>query len=141
MRDKLSNITLRLAKKYTDSHGGGGGGSTDYRDLDHQPEIEGVTLVGNKSFADLGAGALVKKDSVGATYTPAGSVSVSQGTDSTASVGSVTSVGTLPALEIEGTKLKFTAGQLPTSESVTVVTASGTRSASFSGTEATITSE
>ena len=33
--------------------GGGGGGTTDYRDLDHKPSINGVTLVGNKTGEEL----------------------------------------------------------------------------------------
>ena len=33
---------------------GGGGGTTDYSDLDNKPQIEGVTLSGNKSASDLG---------------------------------------------------------------------------------------
>lgn len=34
--------------------GGGGGGTTDYEDLDNKPQIGGVTLSGDKSLADLG---------------------------------------------------------------------------------------
>ena len=49
MFDRLSEITLALAKK-----GGGGGGSTNYNDLDHLPQINSVELKGNKSLADLG---------------------------------------------------------------------------------------
>lgn len=33
---------------------GGGGGTSDYSDLDNKPQINNVTLVGNKSLADLG---------------------------------------------------------------------------------------
>ena len=33
--------------------GGGEGGTTDYRDLNHKPSINGVTLVGNKTGEDL----------------------------------------------------------------------------------------
>lgn len=33
--------------------GGGGGGTTDYNQLSNKPQIEGVTLSGNKSFVDL----------------------------------------------------------------------------------------
>lgn len=33
--------------------GGGGGGSSDYNDLSNKPHINGVTLSGNKSSADL----------------------------------------------------------------------------------------
>ena len=43
--------------------GGGGGGSSDYDDLSNKPQINGTTLTGNKSAADLGlspAGAYVK---------------------------------------------------------------------------------
>ena len=34
--------------------GGGGGGTTDYNELDNQPKINGFTLIGNKSFKELG---------------------------------------------------------------------------------------
>ena len=34
---------------------GGGGGTSDYTDLTNKPQIEGVTLSGNKSLSDLGA--------------------------------------------------------------------------------------
>lgn len=33
--------------------GGGSGGTSDYRDLDHKPSINGVTLVGNKTGEEL----------------------------------------------------------------------------------------
>lgn len=33
---------------------GGGGGTSDYEQLDNLPKIEGVTLIGNKSASDLG---------------------------------------------------------------------------------------
>ena len=35
--------------------GGGGGGTTDYTDLENKPQIGGITLTGNKSLGDLGA--------------------------------------------------------------------------------------
>ena len=35
--------------------GGGGGGTDDYSDLTNKPQINGVTLSGNKSLSDLGA--------------------------------------------------------------------------------------
>lgn len=38
----------------TGSSGGGGGGTTDYTDLNHKPQINGVTLTGNKSTSDIG---------------------------------------------------------------------------------------
>lgn len=37
-----------------DSSGGGSGGTTDYSDLSNKPQINSVTLDGNKSSADLG---------------------------------------------------------------------------------------
>lgn len=35
--------------------GGGGGGTSNYNDLSNQPQINGVTLIGNKSASDIGA--------------------------------------------------------------------------------------
>lgn len=138
MHDKVSQATLALAKAYTDSHGGGGGGTSDYNDLSHLPTLNGVTLKGTMTSSEVGLGDLADKDEAEGTYTPEGSVSVAQGTDSTTSVGSMTGVGILPSLSVEGTKLTFNAGALPSKENVTVVTASGERSATFSGTQATI---
>lgn len=37
--------------------GGGGGGTSDYTDLTNKPQINGVTLTGNKSTSDLGINA------------------------------------------------------------------------------------
>lgn len=86
-------------------------------------------------------GTLAAKNSASASYTPAGSVSVTQGTDTTTTVNSITNVGTLPSFSYANEKLTFNAGSLPTKGSdTTVVTASGTRTASFLGTAATITS-
>lgn len=34
--------------------GGGGGGTTDYTALSNKPQINSITLTGNKSFSDLG---------------------------------------------------------------------------------------
>ena len=59
--DEISLLTLQAAKKYTDEHGGGGGGTTNYNDLSNQPQIGGVTLIGNKTASDLG---LASKDDV-----------------------------------------------------------------------------
>lgn len=41
------------SKQYIDEHGGGGG-TTDYADLENKPKINGTTLSGNKSLSDLG---------------------------------------------------------------------------------------
>jgi hypothetical protein len=45
---------LFAAKLAGSSGGGGGGGTSDYTDLTNKPKINGVTLVGDKSTADLG---------------------------------------------------------------------------------------
>lgn len=42
--------------KYIAENGSGGGGTTDYADLDNKPQINGITLSGNKSLSDLGIG-------------------------------------------------------------------------------------
>ena len=43
-----------FAAKLAGSSGGGGGGTTDYTDLSNKPQINGVTLTGNKTTIDLG---------------------------------------------------------------------------------------
>ena len=119
------------------------------------PEVGGVAQYTNASghaieyvwngtaWQELGEGnlgALAFKNSASATYTPAGTVSVTEGEDTTTTVNSITAVGTLPEFSYSNEVLTFSAGTLPTKGSdTTVVTASGTRTASFSGTEATIT--
>lgn len=93
--------------------------------------------LGKNNFGDLAF-----KNSASGTYTPAGSITVSEASDATTSVPNVTAVGTLPSLNYNSSneELTFNAGALPTlGTAITVVTASGARTASFTGTEATIT--
>lgn len=44
------------------SGGGGSGGSTNYNDLTNKPQIEGVTLSGNKTFPNLNLDALTNTE-------------------------------------------------------------------------------
>lgn len=104
----------------------------------------GIEYVWNGSaWQELGHGnwgSLAFKNSASTTYTPAGSISVTEEADTTTTVNSITNVGTLPSFSVSGETLIFSAGTLPTKGSgTTVVTASGARTAAFSGTEATIT--
>lgn len=51
----IDQETYAAAVAYTNAHGGGGGGgTTNYNQLSNRPQIEGVTLSGNKSASDLG---------------------------------------------------------------------------------------
>lgn len=89
-------------------------------------------------------GALAFKSSASGTYTPAGSVAITQGTDTTDTVTPFGSAGTLPdsyfTVSGEIATYNFSAGSLPTAGTdVTVLTARGTDTAAFTGTEATIT--
>lgn len=90
-------------------------------------------------------GALAFKSSASGTYTPAGSVAITQGSDTTASVTGIASVGTLPdsyfTVSGEVATYNWSAGTLPTADAsaTTVITARGTDTAAFTGTEATIT--
>ena len=54
--DALSTAEKHDPKKvyYIYDAPGGGGGTDDYNDLENKPNINGVTLVGNKSLDDLG---------------------------------------------------------------------------------------
>ena len=45
--------TYAAAVAYVKEHGGGGG-SSSYSDLSNKPQINGTTLSGNKTSADLG---------------------------------------------------------------------------------------
>lgn len=50
----IDQETYAAAVAYANAHGGGGGGgTTNYNLLDNRPQIEGVTLSGNKSASDL----------------------------------------------------------------------------------------
>lgn len=87
-------------------------------------------------------GALAFKNSAEGSYTPAGSVNVTKGADTTTSVNSITGVGTLPSWNYssQNEALTFSAGTLPTQGvAQTVITDVGALSGSFSGTAATIT--
>lgn len=85
-------------------------------------------------------GALAYKNNASGTYTPAGSVNITKGNDTTASVTPFGTAGSLPSWTVSGETATFGAGTLPTAGSaVTVVTESGTDTAAFTGTEATIT--
>ena len=42
-----------LSKSYTDKHGGGGGGTSDYNSLSNRPKINHVTLANDHSSSDL----------------------------------------------------------------------------------------
>lgn len=54
MADKVSLATLALAKAYTDEHGGGGGGTSNYNDLTHKPTVNGVEFKGTMTGESLG---------------------------------------------------------------------------------------
>lgn len=110
---------------------------------------DGSEFVWNGSaWQELGKnnfGSLAFKSSASGTYTPAGSVSITQGADTTASVTGIATVGTLPdsyfTVSGETATFVFDAGTLPTADAAatTVITARGTDTAAFTGTEATIT--
>ena len=118
------------------------GDFTEIQGTSGKPSVE--FMWNGTSMDEFGSTSLLKglafKDSASGSYTPAGSVSVTDGTDTTTTVNSITAVGTLPVFTVSGEVLTFDAGTLPTKgDDTTVVTASGARTASFSGTAATIT--
>lgn len=135
MADKVSMATLALAKEYTDTHGGGGGLTTQANWT--QTDTTADDYIKNKPTL----GDLAGKNSASGSITPSGSISVSQGTDATETLTTITAVGTLPSFSVDEEVLIFNAGALPTTENKTFVTASGTRTATFTGTEDTVTVE
>ena len=54
-QDKLTaGSGISIVNNVISVTGGGGGGTSDYEQLSNQPQIAGITLVGNKSLDDLG---------------------------------------------------------------------------------------
>lgn len=51
---KSTNEVDTTLGRWREFSSGGGGGTSDYSDLTNKPQIEGVTLSGNKSASDLG---------------------------------------------------------------------------------------
>lgn len=100
-----------------------------------------------QAFGHANFGALAFKSSASGSYTPAGSVAITKGTDTTASVTGIASVGTLPEASFtvsgETATFVFDAGTLPAADAsaTTVITARGDDTAAFTGTAATITVE
>lgn len=122
------------------------GGESVTADVGGVAQYNAVEFVWNgtswQQFGMGNFGALAFKNSAEGSYTPAGTVSITEGADTTDSVYSITDVGTLPTFSYDSATeaLSFSAGTLPTKGSAqTVVTASGARTATFSGTAATIT--
>ena len=131
--------------------GGGGGGTTDYTDLDNKPKINNITLTGNKTSTDLGllepsditasksgdtttiyvdgtAIAQVKDGTAGADgYSPTAAVSKSGGT---ATITITDKNGTTTASVTDGTNgTNGTDGITPT---VTATTITGGHNVAFS---------
>lgn len=94
-----------------------------------------------QAFGTGNLGTLAYQNSASATYTPAGTVSVTEATaPATTDVYSITGVGSLPYWTVSGETATFNPGTLPTQgAATTVLTSAGTHTASFTGTQATIT--
>ena len=91
-------------------------------------------------------GALAFKSSASGSYTPAGSVAITKGTDTKQSIVGVSANGTLPdayfTVSGETATFNFSQGALPTlASAVEAITARGDDTAAFTGTAATITVE
>lgn len=119
-------------------------------DIGGVASYDGLEFVFNGSawqaFGHANFGALAFKSSASGSYTPAGGVEITKGADTTETVTPFGSAGTLPSASFtvsgETATFNFTPGTLPTAGTdVTVVTASGTDTAAFTGTAATITVE
>lgn len=121
------------------------GGIAQYINSDSQPLEFAWNGTSWQQFGYSNLGALAFKSSATGSFTPAGSVSITPGTDSTASVTGISSVGTLPeayfTVSGETATFNFSAGTLPTADAsaTTVITSRGTDTASFTGTEGSIT--
>ena len=126
------------------------GGESVTAEVGAVASYDGLEFVYNgtawQAFGHANFGALAFKSSASGSYTPAGDVNVTQGTDTTASVTPFGTAGQLPSASwsVSGETATFTfdPGQLPTAgTAVDVVTAAGAVTAAFAGTAATITVE
>lgn len=113
------------------------GGIASYNDLEFIWNGSAWQQFGHADF-----GALAFVSTAEATYTPAGTIAITAGQDTTTNITPVTAVGTLPEWTYDSANenATFTAGTLPTQgTAVNVMTARGTDTAAFTGTQATIT--
>ena len=93
-----------------------------------------------QSIGKANFGALAFKNSASGSITPAGTVAITEAADTTTSIEGMATAGTLPQWSLSGKTLTFTQGTLPTKATAqTVVTASGTRTAAFTGTSTSVT--
>ena len=120
------------------------GGDSVTADVGGMAQYDAIEYVWNGSaWQELGRGnfgSLAFKSSASGSFTPEGSVAVTKGDDSTTTVNSITAVGTLPYFTASGETVVFNAGTLPTKGADTsVVTASGSVTATFSGTAGSVT--
>lgn len=84
-------------------------------------------------------GSLAYANTASGSYTPAGSVGITKGADTTDSVTGVTANGTTPYFTQSGETVTFNPGAMPTLGSEkTFLTARGDDTAAFSGTQATV---
>lgn len=60
--NEVTPATTVIIKSGSGSGGGGSGGTTNYNDLTNKPQIEGVTLTGNKTYEDLNLERLTNSD-------------------------------------------------------------------------------
>ena len=107
---------------------------------------EGTEFVWNgtawQEFGKNNFGALAFKSSASGDYTPSGTVNVTKGADTKATVTPFGTVGTIPSWTVSGETAIFDPGSAATAgTAVDVVTESGSVSATFTGTASTITVE
>ena len=119
------------------------GGDSVTAEVGGMAQYDAIEYVWNGSaWQEMGRGnfgSLAFKSSASGSFTPEGSVSVTKGDDSTTTVNSITAVGTLPYFTASGETVVFNAGTLPTKGTdTTVVTASGSVTATFSGTAGSV---
>ena len=86
----LTRIEEYLNKIVENGGGGGGGGTTDYTDLTNKPQINSVTLSGNKSLSDIGAQPTINNDNK-----LAGSLSVLTGYEQASTAADIAATDTV----------------------------------------------
>lgn len=123
------NITVAGQTKTAEA-----GGMTQYNGEEFVYDGSVWQAIGKNNFGDM---AFVNTAS--GSYTPAGVVAITAGTDSTDTVTGVSANGTLPYFTQSGETVTFNAGTLPTLDSEkTFMTQRGSDSAAFTGAQSTV---
>lgn len=119
-------------------------GSNHTCEIGDVAQYDGTEFAWNGSaWQELGRGdfgTLAYKNSASGSFTPSGSVSITKGSDTTSSITPISNVGSMPYFTYANDTLTYHDGSVPSAGSaISVITSRGNDTATFSGTQGTVT--